>query len=231
MPIKTFIEEGLTMAAAARNYASDLNRVGAPPELADHLEVLLTALSSAQARWNVERRGGRDEETIVIIAAARALAEDLLAAGDLALRDDRQGQRNLAGIREREGIPDLIADLTDLAVLLTEKKPLFEAIHLDVETQSRQAAAMREKLQTAHAEESVNKGQTMDREIRDRIYTLAVETAEELRAYGTYAFKKDKTDKRGVLFTSDYSRERMRKHRARQTEPAPNKKDKSYFSM
>ncbi len=231
MPIRTFLEEGLTMVATARNSEADLSRVGTPPDLADHLEALLAALSFAQAQWIAERRGGRGEETAGIIDEARTLADDLMAAGGLALRDDQQGLEQLAEIRKQNDIPDLISDLTDLATLLTDKKSLFEALRMDVEAESKRVQAMRKTLQRAHSEKSVAKPMAMDREIRDRIFTLAVNTAEELRAFGTFAFKKDKTDKRRTLFTSDYSREKMRRHRAKQAGSGLGKKNKSYFTM
>ena len=124
------------------------------------LETLFKALFSAQTLWNTERRGGRSDQVAAVIELCEAIRQDTLDAGVLALRHDRRGQERLALIREGDGLADLLSDLNDQAVLITDYAREFEAINWDIEAESERAAAARDALQSAISEESVGKSLT-----------------------------------------------------------------------
>jgi hypothetical protein len=157
MPVRVFIDEAETAVTAALEHLADLEKVGLLREMVDALARDVKALDSAQRLWNTERRGGRSEAVGGLIETCEDYRQDLLDASDLALRKEAKGKERLSLIREGEGLPDLIADLSDLAVLVTDYRPLYEAIHLDVDGSSNQAVALGKELKSALAEEKVGK--------------------------------------------------------------------------
>ncbi len=215
MPMPTAIDEGFAVVLAARENYDALSRVGVTHAMIDHYEQLLLSMSSSQSIWQMERRGGRNEETAAMIDEAEKLRNFLTDAAELALRNNLEGQRRLETIREGDGIPDLVSDLDLFTLLLTEAKTLFEAIHIDVEEQANRAGGMRDSLRKVLAEEDVAKALSGSKEMRDRIYTLVKDKQQELRMFASFAFRDDKTNKRRGLFASSYLRKRDRRARAR----------------
>ena len=133
------------------------------------------------------------------------LSGEVLENAELDISAD-EGKRRVSMIREGEGLADLVSDLNDQAVLLTDFRPRFEAIRVDVDAESQKAAKLRDDLQAALAEEDVAKTLTGYKELRDRIFTLTKRSLQELRAFASFAFRKDKTNSRRNLFTSSYIR-------------------------
>ena len=216
----TSVDEGFAIVLAARENYDVLSKVGVTHEMIDHYEQLLFSMSSSQSIWQMERRGGRNEETAAMIEEAEQLRNYLNDAAELALRNNLEGQRRLETIREGDGIPDLVSDLDLYTLLLTEAKPLFEAICINVDEQANRAAGMRDSLRKVLAVEDVAKALSGSKEMRDRIYTLVKEKQQELRMFASFAFRGDKTNKRRGLFASSYLRKRNRRARAK-TQTAP----------
>ncbi len=220
IPISTSVDEGFAIVLAARENYDVLSKVGVTHEMIDHYEQLLFSMSSSQSIWQMERRGGRNEETAAVIDEAEKLRNFLTDASELALRNNLEGQRRLETIREGDGIPDLVSDLDLYTLLLTEARPLFKAICINSDEQANKAAGMRDALRKVLAVEDVAKALSGSKEMRDRIYTLVKEKQQELRMFASFAFRGDKTNKRRGLFASSYLRKRNRRARAKaQTAP------------
>jgi hypothetical protein len=213
MPMPVYISECTTMIVGAKEHFEALSAVGYTAEMLKSAEDRAIAAISAQAVWNTERRGGHSESVVQLIAESEQKRDDLVAASALALRKNPDGLRRLDMIREGDSIPDMIADLGDLAVLLTDAKPLYQAINLDVDAEASAAAKLRDQLQGTLAHESVAKSLSGSKEMRDRIYTLSKEALAELREFASFAFRNDKTDRRRNLFVSAYQRRTRRKRR------------------
>jgi hypothetical protein len=218
LPVMIFIKEVGIAASGAREHFLDLAKVGFKESMIQTLEADLAALSSAQALWNTERRGGRSEAAQQIVDECEECRLDLLSASDLALRKQAAGQRRISLIREGEGLADLIADLKDLALLITDFKALFLEINLDVDQAPKQAVQLAGDLQNVLSTEKVGKTLTGYKALRDRCYTLTKESLEEVRSFAARAFRKDKTDTRKNLFTSAYLRRQNRLARNRRNE-------------
>jgi hypothetical protein len=137
----------------------------------------------------------------------------MLSAADLALRHTQKGLDRISMIREGEGLPDLVSDLGDLALLFTDFRPEFVAIKTDVDGDAAKAAKTAFDLKTVLATEDVAKTLTGNKELRDRIYTLTARALDEVRSFATHAFRHDKTNARRNLFTSAYLR--RKRNRAR----------------
>ncbi len=213
MPVAVFIDEGHVAVAAAHEHQKDLTAVGLPTTTVEQLHGRLEALASAEALWRLERGYGRNEETRTVIDDATALREDVLAAADLALRKSAEGQRRLSQIREGEGLPDLVADLTDLAVLVGHASARFEAIRYPVSDKAAELTRMATALQATLANEDAGKTLGTAKELRDRVYTLALEPLTDLRAHATFAFRHDRSNNRRMGFTSAYHRTRQARRR------------------
>jgi hypothetical protein len=225
MPIATSIDEWLAVILAARENYEPLSKVGVTHAMIDHFEKLVFSLSSGQTIWQMERRGGRNEETAAMIDEAEKLRNYLTDAAELALRNNLEGQRRLATIREGDGIPDMVSDLDLFTLLLTEARPLFKAICINSDEQANKAAGMRDSLRKGLAEEDIAKALSGSKEMRDRIYTLAKEKQQEIRMFASFAFRGDKTNKRRGLFASSYLRKRDRRARAKAAAAATTTQD------
>lgn len=214
MPVSHFLDESHGYVAAAREHKKDLMAVGMPEPLIDELELRIQALQQQQTAWNTEQDKGRSEDMKKLIADAEALRGDSLAACDLALRNHADGQRRVSNIREGEGLPDLVADQHDLALLLMDTAPLFTAVKLDPHKMSAQHKEMAGKLEAGLSQEEAQKSVSTAKELRDRLYTLCLEPIREIRAFADFAFRKDRGNNRRFAFTSAYMR-RANRRRAR----------------
>ena len=211
IPVPVFLDEGLAMVVAGREHFPALEAVGLVYQQIDRMERFLLTLRSTQAVWNTERRNGRDDKTAALIEKGKRLCGKLLAAGRLALRNDAEGCRRLSLISEGDSLPDVVSDLTDFSILLTDEPEAFAAIKMDVAVQAAEAAAMRDELQQALAAEDTTRSLDMAKEMRDRVFALCKLSVTELRMFADYAFRDDKNNRRRHLFSSSYMRSRNRK--------------------
>lgn len=214
IPVMVMLDELNNTVLAVAQHMAALSAVGVTDEMATQLDRYSKGLRAAQAVWIAEKSRGRGEDHVAQLEEAEALREDLLAAGTLALRNDIAGQRRLSEIREGDSLPDLVDDLNNLAVLLTDKRESFEAIHMDVDNSALQADQLSSALQQMLSTEDVAKSLSDGKETRDRIYVLAKDTLKEIRLFASFAFRKDKSNNRRQIFTSAYMRRRNRKHRS-----------------
>lgn len=213
LPMPVFIDEGKGYIGAARQHMESLVAVGMPPHLVDRYERYILAAEATQTKWNTFRNKGRSESTLTIIEQAIDLRGEALATADLALRNNNDGQWRLSNIRDGEGLADTVADMNDLAVLVRDAAPQFEAIKVDAPAMATQLETLGKSLQEALVREDVAKSLSTDKELRDRFYTLSLEPLRELRAFADFAFRKDKGNNRRFAFTSAYKRRHVRKHR------------------
>ncbi len=222
MPVKAFLDEGMTAVEAAKQHLDALVRAGLSEALIITLERTVLALQSAQILWNTERGMGRSEVMSRLIEKAETVRSYLLAASDLALRNDPDALARLSAIREGEGLADLVMDLGDLAVLITDRKDLYTAVNLDPDDLAQSAAGFRNDLQSGLAEEDVAKTLSGYKDTRDRCFVLAKQALQEVRAFAKFAFRDDTTNVRRGLFFSTYTRNRDRRSRRNRLETALN---------
>jgi hypothetical protein len=221
MPIAVFLDELTTTALAVEEHFDALAAVGFTRQMMDSFGYYVKCLRAAQAVWNAEKSNGRTEDNIVMIEKAENVREDLISASVLALRKNIEGQRRLQVIREGDSMADLVADLQDLGVLITDARPLFEAINMNVDETAALAAKLSKDLQTALSTEDVAKSLSNSKEMRDRVFTLTKENLSEVRLFADFAFRKDKTNNRRSLFMSAYNRRKYLKRKNGQDSIAP----------
>ncbi|MBI5498022.1 MAG: hypothetical protein HY904_23675 [Deltaproteobacteria bacterium] len=214
IPIDHFLDEGFTAQAASEQYADALKAVGMPPDLPAALAARLGVLRSAQALWNAEQRKGRAPGTVVLIERLERNRHETLIAGDLACRHSTEALARLSRIREGDGLPDLIQDGVDCAVLLTDARPLFEAINFNVDAMAAQLSGDAKALQDALAKEDAVRTLTGSKDIRDRVYTLVLGPLGDLRMFAAYAFRNDRNNTRRNAFTSGYVRRKNGKRKS-----------------
>jgi hypothetical protein len=125
MPVMTFLEELTTTVIATEEHWETLSAVGFTTKMQEVLKNNLQFLNAAQAVWNAEKSKGRTEINIDLIEKAENTIEDLLAASALALRKNAEGQRRLSMIREGDSMADLVVDLQDGGILISDARPHF----------------------------------------------------------------------------------------------------------
>jgi hypothetical protein len=222
MPVPVFVDEGHSAVAAAREHREVLEAAGMPAELPERLAEALAALASSQALWQAENVRGRSPELRELVVAAEALRADALAAGDLALRRNPEGLRRLSTIREGDGLPDLLADLTGLALLVGDARPHFESVKIDAPALAKTLEETAARLRSQLGREDAAKSLSRAKESRDRMYSLCVEALEDVRAFAAYAFRNDRGNQRRVPFLSAHARRRNHASRRRPADaPAP----------
>ena len=215
IPIAVHIDEGLSAVAAAREHQPALVAVGMPAELPDNLETRLYASQGTETMWHRELNAGRSEATIKLIDAAIALRNESLAVMDLALRANNEGLSRLAKIREGDGLPDVVADIFDLALLTRDASEHVSAVRVDPAAHADALDKTGKDLQRALSQEDAKKSLSNTKEVRDRYYTLTLEPLRDLRAFAAFAFRKDKGNQRRAAFVSGYTRRQNSRARNR----------------
>ncbi len=220
MPVRTLLEEGLTAAAAVKLHFDALAEAGLTEAHAAALARSLLALQGAEALWRTTRCRCRSEALQRTLDEARSRCRFLMDASRLALRCEPDGLRRLSRMRDIAGRADLASTLGDLAVLISDYASLFEAVRLDPDALSKDAARLRDAVYAASAEEAVANADPDAKDLRDRCAVLAKRALAEVRAFARFAFRSDTSDERRGPFLSEYGRRRNQRHRNRHA-PGP----------
>jgi hypothetical protein len=218
MPVGTFIEEARAMLDHVEADTAVRDRLLKTRVKAADLKLLRTladALEQAQRRWNRLRTRVQDQARLDIIAQAEELRADILLACDYNTADDRIAIARLASIREGDGLTDLLEDLLDLQVFIHDyAAPLREdALFDEAEAHAaltRTLDALRPLASAQHFD--AERVHTLD--LRDRVYTLALNLTRQVREGGRRAFSH--APNRLSIFQSRYEMTAQRRYRRRQ---------------
>ena len=183
--------------------------VGLHPSTVAELPAAIEAAREAQSRWIVVRdpskpQGQRERED-----AGLALRRELVASCRWNLRDDDRAQSVLDSIVQGDGLPDLVQDLRDLAMLIDLHPEAFDADGtFDAAAQAEQARALASEIAVGLAEDRASADQQAAKLLRDRAFTHLEELVADIRSAGRYAFRD--VPRRLVAFASAYRRRRRR---------------------
>ena len=143
---------------------------------------LLAALIVTQQRWNRVRVGRDDQAYIDEVERAEVTRRNILKAADYSCGDDRVAAGRLSGIREGEGVADLLQDLRDLDLFLVDYEPMFAQDEtFDVATARADLAERLERLSPLTSVKLVDGERPPTKEERDRVYTLFTLKLRDLR--------------------------------------------------
>ncbi len=197
-PIDDFVASTETLAVKADEDRDALAAAGMDVNLIDELPPLSGALRYCQALWMSEYRAREEaqKEWLEQSPQAYELRDELLHHFVFAYRHQDDLLKKVKRIREGRTHADMVQDLVDIAVLGEKYPEPLTAINLDLNllTQSRTVShAMSELLAASNGaagDSSVNK------QLRDKAFTLLAEKARIVRDYGQYVFWKDEDRKK-----------------------------------
>ncbi len=178
---------------------------------ADHakLKLILAGLIITQQRWNRVRVGRDDQAYIDEVVRAEATRSDLLKAADYNCGDDRVAAGRLSGIREGEGVADLLQDLRDLDLFLVDYEAMFAQDEtFDVADARADLAERLDRLSPLVSVKLVDGDRPATKEERDRVYTLFTAKLRELRRAAAYIFEQAPATR--AQFQSAYTLRRSR---------------------
>lgn len=218
VPIDRLAAEALALAATADSVRDALLAKGLAPDHIDHLPVLAHALTLAQADLDAARGPRRGEAELALEAQAFALRSEIVSIARIALRATPEALAELEGAQKAKAADELARGLRDLAAFAARHAAAFAKVKAEP---ARQVARARELAGALEAEATRRRdapdGQAGAKGVRDRIATLLIETMAEVRAAGTYAFRKD--PRLLTEFRSPYNGEK----RGRRARPEPPK--------
>ena len=111
--------------------------------------------------------------------------------GRFALRANPDAQAALDHIQEGTGLDDLVQDLRDLIAFLTRYKAALTAIGAKPDAKKAQAAKLADALgDNVASRRTGDRNESAALDMRDRAATYLLEAMREIRAAGTYAFRK-----------------------------------------
>lgn len=197
-PIDDFVVGTETLAVEANKDREALAAAGLDVTLIDDLTSLSGALRYCQALWMSEYRAREEaqREWLVQSPMAYELRDELLHHLSFAYRDHDDVLKKVMRIREGASNADMVQDLVEIAILGEKYPEPLHAINFDlVQLQEARTVShtMSELLAAANGavgESSVNK------ELRDRAFTLLFEKSRIIRDYGRYVFWKDEDQKK-----------------------------------
>jgi hypothetical protein len=192
VPIDQLTSEALELGETAAAVRDALLAKGLDAQHIDHLPVLARALAMAQAELDATKGARRSEAEVALEAEAVALRDEITAAGRFALRADAEALAELDGAQGGKGLVELARDLEALAALAERRARDLAKVNAEP---ARLAARAREVAAALASEAAFRRGApgapSGAKEVRDRIASLLIETVAEVRAAGTYAFRKD----------------------------------------
>lgn len=216
LPMAVALQEAhdLHIALLSDDIGDRLLAIGLEPTRLTALPVAVEATRQAQSQWVVVRDRSKPEAQREREAQGEALRAMLVAACRWNLRHESRAQGVLDTISAGEGVPDLIQDLRDLAVLIDQHRPDFmldETFDAPARIQATRslAAELSEGLSAGRS----GRGYQAAKRVRDRAFTHLVRLVTDIRTAGRYAFRSD--PKRAAVFTSQYLRRKRRRRRTR----------------
>ncbi len=204
MPVDTAVQEAHNLFAWATDDKEMLiNHSALDWEFAQDLPIRAGALSYAQSLW-VRERYGQEEANIAWkeqSVAAYKLRDDLLDDFRYAYRKRADLLSRVREISGGRGGADMIQDLSDLNVLGKGNTELLIAAKFNLAKLDKAAnwsSRLREVLAKANG---ATKENTLVKQIRDKAFTHAKETVDEIRDAGKYVFKDNPERYQGYIST------------------------------
>ncbi|HSN98475.1 MAG TPA: hypothetical protein VLS89_09255, partial [Candidatus Nanopelagicales bacterium] len=145
-------------------------------------------LRRGQSRW-VALSGGQREASVRFEAAAKEAAEhraSLLRFFDLRFRNNPEGQRRVSAIREGNGDPDLVQDVSDVLVLCSEHQAAVNAGPKGEGAAADRLAELSPALVRLLADKTLSPEVAAARRARDAVYTMVVHTERRIRDAAAY---------------------------------------------
>ncbi|MBL9108211.1 MAG: hypothetical protein JNM74_03025 [Myxococcales bacterium] len=176
------------------------------------------------AKVRIESSKSRSAEEIALEERAKDLRSEALAILTFALVPEEatpEGEKaaeRIDGIREGEGIDDLVADTTDTATFLIEEKRAIAAIGEDPVALAAELTDVGKRLEDLVATRRGAKGASPDVTLRDRAANALWAVANKIRRAGRFHFRNDA--KRARSYTSTYNRVRRAVAKAKATRAA-----------
>lgn len=195
--------------------------VGVAMEVIDGLETAIGALREAQSRWIVARDDRKPQELADRETDGFALRSRMLRACRWNLKDSVGAQGVLDRIVEDDGVPDLVQDLQDMAMLVETEVSAFASdttfAAAEVVEEARSLAdAIAQGLSVSRSDEDQDEAKLW----RDRAFTHLDRVMTEIRAAGRYAYEGD--EKLLSRFSSAYLRQTRRRREGREDENVVN---------
>lgn len=219
IPMATVLQEGSDLLTVLRDEKvwSRLLAIGVDADAREALEQALGATRTAQSLWMVTRDRQKSDSQRDRERRGAALRLELLAAGRYNLREDRVALGTLSAIAQGEGVADLIQDLSDLAMLIEQKRQAFERDRtFDASQRCEEARSLSSELSAGTSGERLSGDQATAMELRNRAYTHLDDLVSKLREAGRYAFRADEKQRKN--FASRYLRRKRKRSAANDTE-------------
>lgn len=182
----------LATVVAAPVIAAKLQSVGIASDRLESLPVALDACRMAQSQWVVANDRGKPEAQKEREELGYAHRSEVVAACRWNLRDNRTAMATLGVIAEGDGIPDLIQDLRDVAVLAEANVAAFEKDEsFDAPAAIETCRSLASDITAGQSAFATSAEAAAARDLRDRAYTWLWGIDADVRAAGRYAFRND----------------------------------------
>lgn len=208
MPIDTFVQEGDNLYEWALDDKKLLFERGLKQQVLNILPDAVGACRYSESLWFKQRYDKEEAEKQWSVQSpiAYELRDDLIYEFEFAFVGNQPLLNRVAEIRNGNTHADMIQDLSNLSVLGTENITLLKQTKFD-ETLLPKAADTADNMGEILARATGDKAEDSEAKLlRDKAYTYLKQYVDEVRRYGKFVFRKNKT--RLVGYRSQYYRNR-----------------------
>jgi hypothetical protein len=220
MPVPVFCSQGELLRVAALRDRERLVAAGLAPTALDQLGLQLSALATAEAEWQMYRLQGRPQAQIELEDSAFELRNEAIAAVQWGLRGVPDAVACLTHIREGQGLIDTLADLEELAVLLRAHADKVEIPGFNASAEAAKCEQKAAEVRTGAAQWKLDQSQAELLDRRNRVFSLAAQTAATIRSAAQYAFR-EQDERRTAPYRDQYAADKRRRNRQRPLDPTP----------
>ncbi|MFO0641600.1 MAG: hypothetical protein U0183_20420 [Polyangiaceae bacterium] len=224
IPSKAMRAECTALHKAAKADLAGLKKRGITEGDLTMLKDGIALLRFYDAKVRIESSKSRSAEEIALEEEAKELRAEALAVLTFALVPEpmtpagEKAAERIDGIREGDGIDDLIGDTTDTATFLLEEKRAVAAIGEDPVALAAKLTEVGKRLEDLVTTRRGARGASPDVTLRDRAANALWATANKIRRAGRFHFRDDA--KRARSYTSTYNRVRRAVAKAKETRAA-----------
>lgn len=224
IPPKAMRAECTALHKAAKADLPGLKKRGITEADLTMLKDGIALLRYYDAKVRLESSKSRSAEEIALEEEAKELRAEALAVLTFALVPEpptpagEKAAERIDGIREGDGIDDLIGDTTDTATFLLEEKRAVAAVGEEPVALAAKLTEVGKRLEDLVTTRRGAKGASPDVTLRDRAANALWATANKIRRAGRFHFRDDA--KRARSYASTYNRVRRAVAKAKETRAA-----------
>jgi hypothetical protein len=194
LSVSRFLDDSFAVIGGVREHAKMFATFGITPDHVEVLEHRVAGLKAVHNLWIKERTTGLKQNVETALVQGEALRHEVLGYLRVAFRKNTQLMNNLSALSLNDSVDAIHTDLEILQSLMVDAKNIFAAQNIDVKDVHARLDTCVSTLEKGLEGYVPSQTVIQLQDLRDRMYTLAVDSAFGITDCAWAAFGLDRTN-------------------------------------